>query len=127
MSPNLKMLSPCLSTLLLILPHPFLQCKGTGEWKLQCVHCKLSLSLLSLQGEEFSNFLCSRQFSMNFCNISPSHRLQFFTNFSTVGLFCGITSPGRKSAPAWTPISKGPRVFPRTWSSSGFPQGYSLL
>jgi len=39
----------------------------------------------------------------------------------------GVTSPARKSAPAWAPLSMGPQVLPGTCSSVGSPWGHSLL
>ena len=39
----------------------------------------------------------------------------------------GVTSPARKCAPAWGPLSMGPQVLPGLCSSMGLPWGHSLL
>jgi len=40
---------------------------------------------------------------------------------------CTVTSPASKPAPAWAPLSTGPQVLAGACSTTGFPQGYSLL
>jgi len=54
----------------------------------------LSLPLLSWTGEKkYDERLEGRVlFSTNFCNMSPSHRLQLFTNCPRVGPFHGVQS-----------------------------------
>ncbi|KAM9590949.1 uncharacterized protein ACIBXB_005997 [Morphnus guianensis] len=39
----------------------------------------------------------------------------------------GVTSPARKPAPAWAPLSTDPQFLPEACSSVGFPRGHSLL
>ena len=39
----------------------------------------------------------------------------------------GVTSPASKPALVWAPLSTGPQVLPGACSSTGFPQGHSLL
>jgi len=39
----------------------------------------------------------------------------------------GVTSPARKPAPAWAPLSTGPQVLAGACSSTGSPRGHSLL
>ncbi|CAM9620143.1 unnamed protein product, partial [Bubo scandiacus] len=70
------------------------------------------LSLLPPQGEDSSHSSPPpawgpshrRQSSMNFSNMCSSHRLQLFTNCSSLGPSHRVTSPSRKPAPAWAPL-----------------------
>jgi len=75
--------------------------------------------------------------------MSPSHGLQLFTNYPSVGpshgvqsfrnrlLQCGsphgVTSPASKPALVWVPLSTGPQVLAEVCCSVGSPQGHSLL
>jgi len=85
-----------------------------------------------------------RQFSTNFSNVSPSHRLQPQTvppwvlpmGCSSSGTGCSSMGPpqGHKpcqqtcsSAPVWAPLSTGLQVLAGACSSVGFPQGHSFL
>lgn len=74
---------------------------------------------------------------------SPSQGLKFFTDSSRMSPFhvvqsfrkrllqrgspCRNTSPGRKSAPVWAPVSKRPQVLPGACSNAGLPWGQSPL
>ena len=76
-------------------------------------------------------------------SVSPSHGLQLFTNCLSVGPFPRgavlqeqaapawvphrVTSPASKPALAWAPLSMGPQVLAGACSSTGSPQGHSLL
>jgi len=80
-------------------------------------------------------------------HVGPSHKLQFFTKFSSMDSFHmsfpwgavlqeqtapawvphGVASPASKPAPAWAHLPTGPQVLSGAHSSVGFPQGHSLL
>jgi len=81
----------------------------------------LTLPLLQREGSSHG-----RQFSINFSNVIPSHRLQLFTICSSMGPSHGVTSPASKPALAWA-LSTGPQVLTGASSSMGFLQGHSLL
>jgi len=77
--------------------------------------------------------------------VSPSHRLQLFTNCPSVVPFPkgavlqqqaalarvphGITSPASKPAPEWASLSlsMGPQILAEASFNMGFPQGHSFL
>lgn len=80
---------------------------------------------------------------MNFSNMSPSHKLQFFTSCSSMRLFHRVQSlqelsapvwishrvisPASKPASQWASLSLGSQVMPGICSSVGFPRGCSCL
>lgn len=118
---------------------------GDRKWELLSVHPKYSLLHLCPQGEASSHSSPApvwdashgKLFSTNFSSAFPSHRLQFCTNCSSMSLFhgaqsfrtlpCGVTSPVRKRAPVWTPLSTHSQVLPGAYSSTGFSQGHSFF
>jgi len=105
----------------------------------------------SLRGRILTLFPCSRvkvpltgdSSPQTSPSVSPSHRLQLFTNCPSVDAFPrgavlqeqaapawvphGVTSPASKPAPAWAPLSTGPQVLAGACSSAGSPWGHSFL
>lgn len=116
-------------------------CCSTGRWGVRwSVHLMLFLLLLREKSPSPAAMWspsCWRQSSMDFCNVSPSCRLWFFTNHSSVGPFptgcspsgtdCPSVGPASKPAPLWAPLSMDPQVLPGACSRVSFPWGRSLL
>jgi len=141
---------PGSTSLLIFSPSSPEVAKGDGEWGPWSVNHMLSLLLLPLQQEDSSHSAPAplwgpshgKQFSMNCSNVGPSHRLQLFTNCPNVGPFPrdavlqeqaapvsvphGVTSPARKPALAWAPLT-GLQALPGGCSSASSPWGHSLL
>jgi len=82
----------------------------------------LTLFLCSIAGS-----LCGRQSSTTFCNVSPSHGLQFFMNCSSVGPPWGHKPCQQTCSTMGSSHSTGPQVLPGACSSTGSPQGHSLF
>lgn len=81
-----------------------------------------------------------RQPSRNFSNLSPSHKLQFFTSMgpfhrvqslqelaAPVWISHSVTSHDSKPASEWTSLSLRSQVMPGLCSSMGLPRGCSFL
>jgi len=115
----------------------------------QCITCCLccsfllrgrtphTLHLLQRKGPSHGRQPCT-----NCSNMSPSHRLQLFTNHPSCGSLPRgavlqeqaapasvpheVTSPASKPALAWAPLSTGPQVLAGFCSSTVSPRGHSL-
>jgi len=115
---------------------------------LRSVHHTLSLPFIPPQEEDSSHFAPApawrtshgRQSSMNFSNVSPSHRPQCFPNCPSVGPSHSVQSFRNRllqhGFPMWSQVLPAnllqcgllsPQVLPGACSSTGSPRGHSLL